>query len=304
VKISILIHNLNRSSILEQCLTSVAKQAYRPLEVVILDAGSTDGSQTVIEQACQGMRRAGIDARVVPCSKMGVAASRNLAARHASGELLCFIDNDAAFVSSDSLCQAVKLFGADRLALVSFQVLRADTNELEPEGWVFRRPRATWSAREFKTFTFAATGVCIRANAFEEAGGFWEHLQYSREEEDLALALVGNGWELLYSPAVAIRHYREPKGRMSLSERRFTELRNGILVLWHRAPIPLALLAIVCRICTMSLTARREGNSVRFLIGAIPQAAQEWRRRHLHRLPITFRSAWRYAALHFPAKLG
>jgi len=305
MKISVLIHNLNRASAVGRCLSSVAKQAYRPLEVVILEAGSTDDSPTVIQEACQGMRRAGMEARVVLCPQMGVAASRNLAARYASGDLLCFIDNDAAFASSDCLCQAINFFtGSRRLAVVSFQVLEADTDGVDPLAWVFRRPLAIWSGREFKTFTFTGGGFCTRANAFWEAGGFWDHLQYGREEEDLGLALVNKGWELLYSPAVAIRHYPEAKGRMSLAQRRFGELRNGILVLWRRVPIPLAVLAIAGRICTMALMARRERNSVRLLIGAVPQAAEDWRRSHLRRFPVTFKSAWRYAALHLPAKAG
>ena len=305
MKISVLIHNLNRASAVERCLSSVAKQAYRPLEVLILEAGSTDNSPTVIQHACKSMGRAGIEARVVLCPQMGVAASRNFAARHASGDLLCFIDNDAAFASSDCLCQAVKFFtGNRRLALVAFQVLKADTDKVDPVTWAFRRPLAIWSDREFKTCAFVGTGFCIRANAFWEAGGFWDHLRYSREEEDLGLALVDKGWELLYSPAVAIRHYPEAKGRMSLAERRIEELRNGILVLWRRVPIPLALLAIAGRICTMAMTARRERNSVRLLIGAVPQAVQDWRRSHLRRFPVTFKSVWRYAALHLTAVSG
>jgi GT2 family glycosyltransferase len=258
----------------------------------------------IIEQACQAMRRNDIEARVGLCPQMGVAASRNLAAQHASGDLLCFIDNDAAFASSDCLSRAVNHFTeSKRLALVSFRVLKADTDDVDPAAWVFRRPLVTWSDREFKTFTFTGGAFCTRAAVFAEVGGFWEHLRYSREEEELALALIDKGWEVIYSPTVAIRHYPEPKGRMSLAERRFTELRNGTLVLWRRLPIPISLLAIVGRICTMALTARREQNSVRRLIGAIPRAAQEWRRAHLRRYPVAFRSAWRYATLHLPAKL-
>jgi GT2 family glycosyltransferase len=301
----VLIHNINRASAVEKCLLSVAKQAYRPMEVVILEAGSTDNSPAVIELACQGIRRAGIEARVIKCPLMGVAASRNLAARHATGDLLCFIDNDATFACSDRLCEAVKLFAASpRLALVSFKVLKGDADEIDPSTWIFRRPSAIWSDREFKTFVFTGGAFCIRVSAFRQSGGFWEHLRYGREEEDLGLALVDRGWEMLYSPSVAIRHYPEPKGRMSLAERRFGELRNGVLVLWRRVPIPLALLAIAGRICTMALTARRERNSVPRLIGAVPQAVKDWRLSHLERFPVTFKSAWRYAALHLPAKMA
>lgn len=303
MKISVLIHNFNRATAVERCLSSVAKQTYRPLEVVVLESGSTDSSLTIIEQACHGMRRAGIDTRIVLCPQMGVAASRNFAARQASGDLLCFIDNDAAFASSDRLCQVVTLFdGNPRLALVAFKVMKADTDEVDPVTWAFRRPLAIWSGKEFKTGAFVGTGFCTRASAFWDAGGFWDHLRYSREEEDLALALVDKGWDLLYSPAVAIRHYPEPKGRLSLAERRFGELRNGILVLWRRVPIPLALFAIAGRICTMVLTARRERNSLRRLVRAVPEAAQEWQRFHLRRFPVTFKSVWRYAALHLPTR--
>ena len=302
MKISVLIHNLNRASSVDRCLSSVAKLAYRPLEVVIVDAGSTDNSLAVIQQASHDMDRLGIEARVVSCPQMGVAGSRNFAAHHASGDLLCFIDNDAAFVSSDCLCLVFKLFtGNERLALVAFRVLDGDTDKIDAVTWAFRRSREAWSNREFKTCAFVGTAFCIRRHAFWEAGGFWDYLRYSREEEDLGLALVDKGWELLYSPAAIIRHYPEPNGRMSLAERRFGELRNGILVLWRRVPIPFALLAIGLRICTMALKTRRERNSVRALIAAVPEAAQEWQRFHLQRLPVTFKSAWRYAALHVPA---
>jgi GT2 family glycosyltransferase len=305
MKISVLVHNLNRALVLRRCLSSLLAQSYRPLEVVISDPGSTDDSPGVIQQARQDMHRAGIGATYVQCPRMGVAASRNFAARHASGDLLCFIDNDAALASSHCLSQVAKLFCRNRrLAVVTFRVLQADTDEVDPFAWVFRRPLETWSGREFKTFTFTGGACCLRTSAFREAGGFWDFLTYGREEEELGLALVDKGWELLYSPAVAIRHYRDPKGRMSLAEQRFGELRNGTLVLWRRVPIPLALLAIAGRICTMALTARREKNSVRRLIGAVPKAAEEWRRSHLRRFPVTFRSAWRYAALHVPTEMG
>ncbi|MDR3413492.1 MAG: glycosyltransferase family 2 protein [Formivibrio sp.] len=303
MKISVLIHNLNRALPLERCLASVAKQVYRPLEVVILEAGSTDNSAGVIERRCQELLNAGIETKVVRCPLMGVAASRNLAARHASGDLLCFLDNDAAFASSDGLCQAEHTFIQNpRLAVISFQVLQADSNKIDLSAWTFRRSLANWSRETFKTFIFTGGACCIRTNAFWEAGGFWDHLRYGREEEDMGLALVDKGWELLYWPAIAIRHYPESRGRMSLAERRFVELRNGLLVSWRRLPIPVAILAIAGRICTMSLAALREKNSVRLLIGAVPKAAAEWRLSHLRRSPVTFKSSWRYAALHLPNK--
>ena len=49
MKISVCVHNKDRADVLERCLDSILAQSHRPLEAVILDAGSSDGSQGVIE---------------------------------------------------------------------------------------------------------------------------------------------------------------------------------------------------------------------------------------------------------------
>ncbi len=305
MKISLLVHNLNRASILERCLASIAEQRHRPLEVVVLDAGSSDGSQQVIERAAAAMSAAGIEVRVHDVEPMGVAASRNHAAGLASGDLLCFVDNDATFTDPGDVGRAAAHFARNpRLAVLSFRVLQADRDTLDPFAWVFRRPHTDWFDRAFDTFTFAGTGFCVRASDFRAAGGFWDHLRYSREEEELGLALIEGDRELLYSPDVTIRHYADPRGRSSLAERRRVELRNGILVLWRRLPAPLALVLIAARIGSMSLrTLFEEGSSLGRLLAAVPEAAREWRASHLERAPIRFRSAWRYAALHRTGRL-
>ena len=302
MKVSVLVHNFNRGSALERCLRSLAEQEFRPLEVILLDAGSTDESLEVIECMSNQMSRMNIDVRSVRCSQMGVPASRNFAASLASGDLLCVIDNDACFVGPSCIQTMVTLFEASpRLAVVSFRVLRGDTPEHDPFSWVFRRESRRWSDRSFRTFTFAGAGCCLRTSAFHEVGGFWEHLRYSREEEDVAFALLDRGWQLEYSPNIVVRHYFDDRGRSSISERRRIELRNGILVLWRRFPWPFALLAIFARIFTMSVqTMFREKNSLFALLSSVPQAIRDLRSSTVHRDPIRLGSLFKYALLHLP----
>lgn len=299
--VSILIHNLNRASALRRCLESVLCQTYRPIEAVVLDAGSIDDSWAVIQQSMEQLRNRGIEARAEQCCVMGVATSRNLAARVARGSLLIFLDNDAVFESSDSVARAVARFERDtRLALVSFRVLRADTEEIDHSAWVFRRPANVWAARPFGTFTFTGGAFCVRAGAFQQAGGFWDHLAYSREEEDLAMELIKRDWKIVYEPSVVVRHYADARGRSSLAHRRYTELKNGILVLWRRLPVPIALLAISGRIGTMCVKSITTGEqSISQLLPAVAHAFQDWRQHHLKRVPIGIRSTLKYARLHF-----
>lgn len=301
MKVSILIHNLNRASILERCLSSAENLDYRPLEVIILDAGSTDNSADIINSSIDRMYQLGISAHKISCKPMGVPASRNFAARHASGKVLCFIDNDASFTSSNSISCIVKHFrGNNKLAVVSFRILNGDTAELDPFAWVFRRPEKIWSFKQFKTFTFTGGGFCILSDAFSSAGGFWEQLQYSREEEELALALIDKGYEIMYSPDIIIRHYPDNRGRTSITQRRFVELKNGILVLWRKLPAPIALFAIAGRICTMSLKMIvLERKIPGRLFFAVIEAIKNWSKSNLQRAPISYNSFMQYLRLHF-----
>jgi glycosyltransferase involved in cell wall biosynthesis len=300
VKVSVLIHNINRASVLAPCLESVATQSHRPLEVVVLDAGSTDGSDEVIRRAGERMRAAGIELRAHQCELLGVAASRNLAARNASGELLWFLDNDATLSAPDAVAEAVRVLGAEpEVVLLAFRILRGDSSEIDPLCWVYRRSSRRWNARPFRTFTFPGGGFCVRSSSFWRAGGFWEHLRYAREEEDLALALIQRGETLLYWPAVTIRHYPDPRGRAGMAERRFTELRNGIEVLWRRFPAPLALAAIAGRITSMSLRAALNGQaSIGHLSRAVHAAIDDWRSSGQSRRTVSTCSVLQYLSLH------
>ncbi len=296
---SILVHNRDRAQALGRCLDSVAAQRLRPLELVLLDAGSTDGSRSVIEDAAKTLGSAGIRVSSGSCASLGVAESRNLLAARATGSLLFFLDNDAVVQVNDGLQRIAERFAAEPdLGLVACRALHRDSDEVDPGAWVFRRPPASWQDRRFSTFTFTGGCFLVRRQAFETAGGFWEALPYAREEEDLALAMLDRGWMIDYDPAVTIRHYPEKTGRMSPSERKRVELRNGAMVIFRRLPLPLVPVAIAARVLTMSVAARRHGRSLRTLWAALPEARRRWQAEQCERDPVRWRTVARYLVLH------
>jgi len=301
-KVSVLIHNLDRASALDGCLASVAAQTYRPLEALVFDAGSTDGSIQVIQRWIEHMRASGVEARWESCSRMGVPASRNHAAERATGDLLVMIDNDACFDEDDAVSAAVGEFWSDPgLGVLSFRVLDRESDAVDPRAWVFRRPAGSWAGCRFETFTFAGTGFCARAEAFREAGGFWDAFRYAREEEDLALALLDRRWRLVYSPRVTIRHFADPRGRVELAERRRMELRNGALVLLHRLPLPVAAVAVAARTATMSVRALAHDRiGLGALWRALPEALSRLRDPDFDRRPVSLGTVGRYLALQLP----
>lgn len=91
MKISVLINNYNYARFLAACIDSVLAQDYADLEIVVVDDGSTDNSRDII---------ASYGTRIVPVMKEngGQASSFNAGFAASSGEILCLLDADDAFL--------------------------------------------------------------------------------------------------------------------------------------------------------------------------------------------------------------
>ena len=301
MRVSILVHNRNRGDCLERCLASIAIQEARPLEVVLLDAESTDDSAAIIARQTTALEAAGIDVVFQSCAPAGVPHSRNLAASLATGELLFFMDNDATLVGPDVAETLRQFFARDSaLGLVGCQIRAGDQDKADPFCWVYRRPVEGWFHQPFETFTFAGAGFCARAEAYHACGGFWEVIEYSREEEALALRLLDQKWRVSYRPEAAVRHYPDPRGRRNTIERRVVELKNGVLIYWHAYPRGAGLVFSLLRVASMALrTALRREGSIGTLLTGWTAARQCWRAQNLHPEPVRWRTFFHLLALHF-----
>ncbi len=86
--VSVVIPAYNGAPWIEQCVLSVLAQTYRELQIIVVDDGSTDATETIL----QGMHDARL--RVIRQPNRGVAAARNSALQHANGEFAAFLDQD------------------------------------------------------------------------------------------------------------------------------------------------------------------------------------------------------------------
>ena len=102
-KISIIIPVYNSEKSLEKCLTSVINQNYRDIEIIIINDGSKDSSQLIIEQYSK------IDKRIkaIRTENKGVSNARNLGIQNANGKYICFLDSDD-YVDKDMYSELVK----------------------------------------------------------------------------------------------------------------------------------------------------------------------------------------------------
>ena len=85
--VSVIIPTCNRAARLERALRSVLAQRHPPLEVIVVDDGSTDPTRAVVMEA-------GAAVRYHYQENRGVSAARNAGIRLASGQWLAFLDSD------------------------------------------------------------------------------------------------------------------------------------------------------------------------------------------------------------------
>ena len=92
--ISIVIPVYNRATLVKRTLESVLAQSFRPLQVVLVDNDSTDGSYAVLQQFASMHSAPDFEVKVVTESHHTAGAARNRGAHHATGRWLMFFDSD------------------------------------------------------------------------------------------------------------------------------------------------------------------------------------------------------------------
>ena len=88
--ISVIVPIYNSEKYLNQCLTSLVKQTYSDLEIILVNDGSTDSSMNI----CEKFKKE--DDRIILINKknQGLVRARKDGARKATGEYITFIDAD------------------------------------------------------------------------------------------------------------------------------------------------------------------------------------------------------------------
>jgi glycosyltransferase involved in cell wall biosynthesis len=97
--ISVIIPVYNGEHYLTETLDSVLAQTYRPIEIIVVDDGSTDHTATIVQSYTDPVRYVGT-------MHNGTGAARNLGVENSSGEFIAFIDADDLW-TPDKLAQQI-----------------------------------------------------------------------------------------------------------------------------------------------------------------------------------------------------
>lgn len=201
--VSVIIPTYNSAASLNRCLGAlVAQKAPVPVEVVVVDDGSTDDTAAV----CEG--RAGV--RYVRQENRGPAAARNLGVREARGEIVLFTDADCE-PEPDWVAQMVAPFSEEGVIGVK-GAYRSRQRELVARLVQLEYEDKYRHLARFRYIDFIDTYAAgYRRGVFLACGGFDERYRTaSVEDQELSFRLAEAGHKMVFNPRAVVWHTHVP----------------------------------------------------------------------------------------------
>ena len=90
-KVSVIVPVYNTENFLERCLNSLVNQTLNDMEIIVVNDGSTDASQEIIDRFANDFPNI---IRAYRKKNGGLSSARNYGLDKATGEYIGFIDSD------------------------------------------------------------------------------------------------------------------------------------------------------------------------------------------------------------------
>ena len=198
-QVSVVVPTRNRAPLLEVCLGALRSQAGVSFEVIVIDDGSTDGTQWVAS--------AGADVSLRNERSTGPAGARNRGIRAATGAFVAFTDDDC--VPRPNWLRTL----VERLAASPPEVVGVGGRVVPAAGgWVAAYMTQHRILEPPESLEYLVTANCaFRRDALVEVGGFDESVREAGgEDPGLSHALRKAGYRFCYEPgAIVEHHYRK-----------------------------------------------------------------------------------------------
>jgi GT2 family glycosyltransferase len=210
--VSVVIPNWNGAAYLPGCLDSLRAQSYRRLEVLVVDDGSTDGSDRMVAERYPEFRLVSL-----PVNR-GFAAAVNEGIRAAGGDLVALLNNDAE-ADPDWLARLAE--AAERHPEAGFfacKILLHDRRDVIQSAGDFYSAdgvpgnRGVWQRDEGQfdreEYVLGACGAASawRRSLLDDVGLLDESLFMYCEDVDLSLRAQLLGYRCLYVPTARVYH--------------------------------------------------------------------------------------------------
>lgn len=216
--ISIIIINWNGKHFLDPCFSTLFKQSYKNIEVILVDNASKDGSVQFVRKNYPQVKI------VINKENLGFAEANNIGYKKATGEYVLFLNNDTK-VTKDFLKILVDVLVKDtkkQIGGVQSKLLLMDTPEkldsvgafMTPTGFLYHYGIAKKDGPKYnrRIDVYSAKGACmmIRREVLEKTlveNEIFDSKYFAYfEETDLCHRIWLAGYKLIFIPESVIYH--------------------------------------------------------------------------------------------------
>ncbi len=241
--VSVIIPHYNGVSFIDQCLKSLVKTTYKPIEIIVVDNGSIDGSQQFIKKHYPHVK-------LLQSSKnLGYAGGCTYGYERSNGEFIVFLNNDTT-VDKRWITPLVKAAKNKHVAICQPKVLAlrqpthfeyagAAGGYMDRYGYPFCRGRVVGVCEQDTgqyddvAEIFWASGVClfVKRSVLQEIGAFDARFFMYYEEEDLCWRAHLRNYKVLCIPQSVIYHYGEKTAKQYPFKKYYYLHRNHTVLL-------------------------------------------------------------------------
>ncbi len=210
--VSIIVVNFNRKGFLEKCFSSVEAQTYEPVEAILVDNGSTDGSAELVRERFPWVRVLALP------GNMGFAKGNNMGIAMAKGSLIATLNNDTE-ATPGWVSEMVRCITSDPSVgmCASKMLFMGSPGVINSTGIMVSRSGACWDRgmsepdlgqyeAEEEVFGPCAGAAMYKREMLESVGPFDEDFLAYMEDADLAFRGRLAGWKCLYVPGAVVYH--------------------------------------------------------------------------------------------------
>jgi GT2 family glycosyltransferase len=240
---SIIIPHLNGRHHLPTCLTSLHQQTWHDFEVLLVDNGSTDGTQEYVRQQFPEVKLLELE------RNYGFTGACNAGWRAASGEFIILLNNDTE-VEPNWLAAIVDAFQRrPDVGIVASKMLLFDRRDhFHTAGDFYRLDgipgnRGVWQEDvgqydvEEEVFGACGGSSAYRRQLLDEIGFLDDDFFFSCEDVDVSWRAHLAGWKVLYVPTAVVYHKLKATGGDVTGS--YYDGRNFLYLIWKNYPASL-----------------------------------------------------------------
>jgi GT2 family glycosyltransferase len=240
IKASIIIPHLNGKHHLDDCLGSLRQQTVKAFEVLLVDNGSSDGTQAYVRENFPEVTLIELG------QNQGFTGACNAGWAAAQGEIVILLNNDTE-VEPNWLREVLATFAQNpQVGMVASKMLLFDQRDTFHTAGDFYRVdgipgnRGVWQkdVGQFDQIepVFSACGgsSAYRRTMLAEIGFLDDDFFFSCEDVDMGWRAQLAGWQVLYVPTAVVYHKLKATGGSVTGS--YYDGRNFLYLIWKNYP--------------------------------------------------------------------